>query len=311
MRAGQKSVRGGIEDFLAPFTDIFITQGSGGNFSHKGTMANDVRGAEAGVRYPYYAPCTCKCMRVYPSSGQSMWQSVNKVRFANGRIDYATFMIAHDDSQDCYVGQVVPQGNQLGNMGTKGFATGVHCHIEISQSADTSWFKNQYGNYMFNNEYDTDDCYFVDNTNIIYGAGGNWKVTTDVPVQESGPETADQLIYKGSKVKFNGVFKVDILKSPISTNLFGCCRLTGVSYNSYYRETCKDFHWIPLGDWTVCDTSGNTLSSQVAIGGKSYVKNDNVYTVEDIDIPSNSSKINMNGRTVWVFSTDLLEVSDR
>lgn len=184
MIKGQKSVRGGIEDFLCPFTDMYITQGSNSSFSHKGIMANDVRGVQAGVRYPYYAPCTCKCIKTYPSSGQVMWQSTNKVRFANGRIDYATFMTAHDDTMDAKVGMIVPQGNQLGNMGTKGNATGVHCHIEISQSADTSWTKNQYGNYHFNNEYDLDDCYFVDNTNILNGMVGNWKTTDKVPVQE-------------------------------------------------------------------------------------------------------------------------------
>ena len=167
MKKGQKSTRGGYQDFLCPFTTVFVTQWDNGSYSHKGTKAYDVIGDKSGVRYPYYAPCTCKCLKTYSSSGQVMWQSVNKVRFANGRIDYATFMTAHDDTMDAKVGMIVPQGNQLGNMGTKGNATGVHCHIEISQSADTSWTKNQYGNYHFNNEYDLDDCYFVDNTNIL------------------------------------------------------------------------------------------------------------------------------------------------
>lgn len=187
MKKNDKSVRVGIEDFLCPFTDMYITQGSNGKFSHQGTMANDVRGLDVGIRYPYYAPCTCKCLHVYPSSGQSMWQSLEKVRFANGRVDYATFMIAHDDSQDCFIGQVVKQGSQLGNMGTKGYATGVHCHIQISQSNDESWYKNKYGIYQFNSEYDTDDCYFVDNTNILNGMGGNWRVTKDVPVEVPKP----------------------------------------------------------------------------------------------------------------------------
>lgn len=184
MKKNDKSVRGNIEDFLCPFTDMCITQGSNNGFSHKGIMANDVIGKESGVRYPYYAPCKCECKKVYPNSGQSMWQSLNKVRFANGRIDYATFMIAHDDSQDCYVGQIIEQGQQIGNMGMKGNATGVHCHIQISQSNDTSWYKNQYDVYQFNNEYDTDDCYFVDNTNIIDGNGGHWKYTSDIEVNE-------------------------------------------------------------------------------------------------------------------------------
>ena len=223
MYKGQKSVRGGVEDFLCPFTDMYITQGSNGGYSHQGIMANDVRGVEEGVRYAYYAPCSCKCIKIYPESGQSMWQSLSPVRFANGRIDYATFMIAHDDTQDCYPGQQVPQGNQLGNMGTKGNATGVHCHIEISQSSDTSWFKNQYGNYMFNNEYDTDDCYFVDNTNIINGMGGNWKVTSDIKIGEE----VDQILHVGSHVQIPGTFEVvDINVSENTAKV----RINGVDY---------------------------------------------------------------------------------
>ena len=46
MKKGQKSVRGGIEDFLCPFTDMYITQGSNSRPSHMGIMANDVRGVE-------------------------------------------------------------------------------------------------------------------------------------------------------------------------------------------------------------------------------------------------------------------------
>ena len=223
MYKGQKSVRGGIEDFLCPFTDMYITQGSNSEFSHKGIMANDVRGIESGVRYPYYAPCTCKCIKVYSESGQSMWQSINKVRFANGNIDYATFMIAHDDSQDCYVEQVVEQGNQLGNMGTKGNATGVHCHIQTEQGSDTSWYKNKYGIYQFNNEVDLDDMYFVDNTNILNGMGGNWRSTSDVEVGE----VVDQILHKGSHVEIPGVF--DVIDINVENNT-ALVRIDGVDY---------------------------------------------------------------------------------
>ena len=134
MYKGQKSIRGNIEDFLCPFTDMYITQGSLGSYSHRGIYANDVRGKVAGIRYPYYAPCNSICLKIYKESGQVMWQSLNKVRFANGRIDYATYMTAHDDTMDAYIGQIVEQGDQLGNMGKKGNATGIHCHIQISQT---------------------------------------------------------------------------------------------------------------------------------------------------------------------------------
>ena len=197
MIKGQKSVRGGIEDFLCPFTDMYITQAPNNSYSHKGTMAVDVRGKKSGTRYPYYAPCTVKCIKTYPSSGQVMWQSVDKVRCSNGYVGIVTFMTAHDNTMDAKKGLVVPQGNQLGNMGDKAGdddkkTDGVHCHIEISQSADTTWKKNSYGIYCFNNEVDPEDVWFMDSTNVISG-NGKWKYVKDVPVVEEKQEEIDNL----------------------------------------------------------------------------------------------------------------------
>lgn len=180
MYKGQKASKDGIQYFLCPFTDMYITQGSNVG-THKGTMANDVRGAESGVRYPYYAPCDVKLIWRDLSNGQGMWQSLAPVIFANGNVDYATFVTAHDETFDAQVGQVVRQGDQLGNMGNKagggGQSFGVHCHIEIAQHnySIANWQKNSYGIYCFPNETDTDDCYFINDTNIIEGLGGNWK----------------------------------------------------------------------------------------------------------------------------------------
>ena len=311
MYKGQKSVRGGIQDFLCPFMDMYITQGSNMG-THKGTQANDVRGANAGVKYPYYAPCDCKLIWRDVSNGQGMWQSLEKVRFANGNIDYATFVTAHDETFDAQVGQIVRQGEQLGNMGSKagggGTSTGVHCHIEIAQHKYdiSNWKKNKYGIYCFPNETDTDDCYFVDNTNIIYGFGGNWKYLSQIPVDDKG-EAKDQILHVGSKVRFDGVFKVDIIKR--GTNWFGNTKLTGVSYSTYYNEKAKDYHWIPLDDWKEVDVGGNENGQDdIVVGGVSYVKNDNIYEVKEIDIPTNSAKLTLNGHDVWVYSTYLYEV---
>ena len=280
--------------------------------THRGTGANDVRGAYAGVKYAYYAPCDCKLIWRDLANGQGMWQSLEKVRFANGNIDYATFVTAHDNSFDAQIGQIVRQGEQLGNMGDKagngGKVTGVHCHIEIAQHKYdiSNWQKNRYGIYCFPNETDTDDCYFVDNTNIIYGFGGNWKYLSQIPVNDEG-EKADQILHKGSKVRFDGVFKVDIIKR--GTNWFGNTKLTGVSYSTYYNEKAKDYHWIPLDDWKEVDVGGNENGQDdIVVGGVSYVKNDNIYEVQEIDIPTNSAKLILNGHEVWVYSTFLYEV---
>ena len=240
MYKDQKSVRNGIEDFLCPFTDMYITQGSNMKPSHMGIMANDVRGKQSGVRYPYYAPCTCKCVKTYPSSGQVMWQSTNKVRFANGRVDYATFMTVHDDTMDAKVGQIVSQGSQLGNMGTKGNATGVHCHIEVSQSADTSWIKNQYGIYHFNNEYDLDECYFVDGTNILNGMGGNWKTIDKVPVN------SNEYINIPESIEERNIYKIDTKEqfTTIKPKKFG-----GLSYKILSFQEGKTYAEIETHDY--------------------------------------------------------------
>lgn len=280
--------------------------------THRGTGANDVRGAYAGVKYPYYAPCDVKLIWRDLANGQGMWQSLEKVRFANGNIDYATFVTAHDNSFDAQIGQIVRQGEQLGNMGNKagngGKVTGVHCHIEIAQHKYdfSNWQKNRYGIYCFPNETDTDDCYFVDNTNIIYGFGGNWKYLSQIPVDDKG-EAKDQILHIGSKVRFDGVFKVDIIKR--GTNWFGNTKLTGVSYKNYYNEKAKDYHWIPLDDWKEVDVGGNENGQDdIVVGGVSYVKNDNIYEVKEIDVPTNSAKLTLNGHDVWVYSTFLYEV---
>lgn len=183
MKKGQKSVRGGIEDFLCPFENFYLTCGPNESKQHMGIMAIDVRGSASGVREAYYAPATSKCLRTYPESGQVMWQTINKVRCSNKYVGIVTYMTVHDDTMNAYPGLVVPQGNQLGNMGTKGNATGVHCHIECSQSNDTTWFKNSYGNWSFNKEVDPENVFFMDNTKILNGVG-KWKYLKDVPVNE-------------------------------------------------------------------------------------------------------------------------------
>lgn len=186
MYKGQTSVRGGIEDFLCPFENFYLTCGPNESPAHMGTMAIDVRGAERGVRENYFVPATSRCVWTYPANGQAMWQTVNPVRCSNGYIGVVTYLTCHDDTFNANVGLELPQGGQLGTMGTKssnGDVTGVHCHIECEQGSDTSWRKNRYGNYCFSSETDPEDVFFMDNTNIINGIG-NWKYLSDVPVEE-------------------------------------------------------------------------------------------------------------------------------
>ena len=67
---------------------------------------------------------------------------------------------------------------------------------------------------------------------------------------------------------------------------------------------------MPSRPFTEVDQNGNVTSDQIIGGGNSWVKNDNVYEVIDIDVPTNSAKLNIEGRDVWVFSKYLKEVSN-
>ena len=237
MIKGQKSVRGGIEDFLCPFENFYLTCGPNESKYHKGIQAIDVRGSKAGAREAYYAPATSKCIKIYPSSGQAMWQTVNNVRCSNGYIGKVTYMTVHDDSFDAYVGLVVPQGNQLGNMGTKGNATGVHCHIEFSQSADTTWTKNSYGNYMFNNEVDPENVFFMDGTKILNGIGA-WKNLKDVPVNSEPTQSGKNYVNLPPTISKWNFYDINV--APVKANAKGTLnpqKFGGLSYYVYeYRD---------------------------------------------------------------------------
>lgn len=244
MYAGQKSVRDGIEDFMCPFTDFYMTCGPNESQFHMGTMAIDVRGAEPGVCYAYYAPATVRCITTYPQSGQAMWQTVNNVRCSNGYIGKVTFMTVHDDTLNAYPGMIVNQGDQLGNMGTKGYATGVHCHIECSQSDDTSWWQNSYGNWNFNYEVDPEDVFFMDNTNILNGMG-NWKYLSDVPVKDKVTPNVDKDEYKNQIEVIVPELRVRT-DASLGAEILG---YAGQGYFDYYETRDNDdYTWYRIAD---------------------------------------------------------------
>lgn len=215
----------GYEFFMMPFSKMNITQGSN-TWSHSGVMAIDVTNGD-GAKAPYYAPCTCRCIAVYPKSGQAVWVSTNKVHFANGSINYAVFVTAHDDSFNAYVGMTVPQGSQIGNMGVKGIGTGVHCHFQVGVGYPNTWgiVKGyfvldgvRYPVYGFQYEpYDIDDCCFINDTTIL-GGSGNWKKCTPAsgvtpkPSAPTSGEKIDQILHVGSYVTSGALNIGDIKK---------------------------------------------------------------------------------------------------
>lgn len=119
-------------------------------------------------------------------------------------------------------------------------------------------------------------------------------------------EKVDQILHVGSKVKFDGIFKVDILKLPLGTNLFGCVALTGCSVKDYKNGRSKSYDWLKANDFIECDKKGNKTKDQLLVGGKSYVKNDRTYTVKSI--AGDSAMINVSGYDSLIKAKYLKEV---
>lgn len=221
----------GYENFMCPMTAFVITQGENVG-THLGTRAVDFASGTAGYRAPYYAPATVKCLWAYPDSGQGIWQTVNKVHCPNGYFGHVTFCTVHDDTFNAYEGMVVPQGEQLGNMGTKGYASGVHLHIEFIQSAYPGWILNQYGIYTFNGtESYVDDTFFVDDTNIITPGAGNWRKCGSAPAPSPNP--SGELIEEVGKATFINTVPISVRQDSPNGKVVGKKNKGDVQYYNW------------------------------------------------------------------------------
>ena len=116
------------------------------------------------------------------------------------------------------------------------------------------------------------------------------------PPYDGSGEKVDQILHKGSKVKFNGTFYVNSVRAR--DNTFVSNTLIG-------GNPTREYHHIPSGPFE--EVGGNNRIDQVLYAG-SIVKNDNVYVVQQIDIPTDSAMLNIDGRNVWIKSKYLLEV---
>lgn len=210
MKKGQTSKLNGVQDILFPMQYMNITQGNNGQFSHQGVNALDLAGKDTG-RDLFYAPFDVKCVATGDRNTEgnaAFWESTNKVRFADGTIDYATIMVLHDNSlAGIYPGVRYTQGTQIGQEGTAGYATGNHNHFEIAKGKFTHKYdQNNYGVYHLPRSISADKCCFVDNTTILNGNGMKWKKLSDVKADNSKPEPSkekvDQILHIGSHCKF-------------------------------------------------------------------------------------------------------------
>lgn len=236
MKKGNKSIIDGIQNILCPFTDYYCTQEYNDTPSHMGSLANDVRGLKSGIRYPYYAPVDVRCVNINRKFAFTWWQSLEKVRFADGTVDYVTFLFGHDNVINCYIGQVIHQGVQIGNMGNAGNANGVHCHIEVGRGKQNTWIKNNEGVYCIPEQVKLEDVFFIDNTNIL-NSSLKWKSLSNITYNSTNEK---EFLNLDSSVTSWRVYPTNVL--PVKGNECGKLnpsKCGGLSYSLIERKSDK------------------------------------------------------------------------
>lgn len=184
MRVNERLVANdGYEVLLFPLEYMNISQG-------EHDLAIDFLGWGALGRIyqcPYYAPCSCTCI-ASSGSDNRIWQSNNKVHYADGTLDYVCWVQAHDDNP-LAVGTVLNQGDLLGHTGTTGVATGDHLHLNVARGTYDGWDSST-GYTRLKNSMHIYNAMYVNDTNIVNGEGYNWltwsEPTPPTPTRKRG-----------------------------------------------------------------------------------------------------------------------------
>lgn len=164
-----------------------ISQKANGEFSHKGDKAIDISGNDTGIE-SLKAPFTGVIKRIYTNTNTVWLESVDKVRYADGTIEFMTVMIMHDnDISNLRVGDIIKQGNTYYDEGIKGYTTGNHIHLAIGKGKFTGngWYQNSNGNWVINNQYDVHKAlYLLDSVKVLNSGGYNWIKTNTLVENE-------------------------------------------------------------------------------------------------------------------------------
>ena len=189
MIAGQRLVASdGYEVALFPMPYMYISQGElmpTTNWSHYNTYNMDFMGYGSNGRLyqaPLYAPFTMKIVALWDYSGSHTvtWESVNKVHFADGTLDYMTIEFTHANNPPYHtIGDTVTQGSLCYYTGTFGNVTGDHVHICCGIGHYTGYTQRVGGHYDLTNRYHMYDSLYINDTIIEYDSHNYpWKTWT-------------------------------------------------------------------------------------------------------------------------------------
>lgn len=178
-----------MEKPMYPSPYIRITQKHGIG-THVDSYAFDEAGSDGGIDY-LNTPFTGVVRKIYTQDANEVWlESIAPVLYPDGIQDYMTIMFTHDnDVSNLKVGQVIPQGQRFYEEGTKGMASGNHCHIECARGkfTGTGWHQNSAGYWSINNGKKADECLWIDDSyHLIDTAGYNFRNVKDAEPKKLG-----------------------------------------------------------------------------------------------------------------------------
>lgn len=204
MIAGQRLVASdGYEVALFPMPYMYISQGEmmpDTSWSHYNTYNMDFQGWGANGRIyqaPLYAPVTCEVVALWDYNGTHTvtFESVDKVHFADGSLDYMTFEFTHAVNPPYHtIGQRINQGDLIYYTGTFGNGQagyyGDHVHICCGKGHYSGYTRRVGGHYDLTNRYHLYNSLYINDTVISYdGHSYPWKTyvspTPPTPVKRT------------------------------------------------------------------------------------------------------------------------------
>ena len=192
-----------MEKAVLILNTLNVSQKANSSFSHKGDKALDLSGKDTGIE-SLKAPFTGIIKRIYSNVNAVWLESVDKVKYADGTIDYMTIMTMHDnDVSNLKVGDIIKQGNIYYEEGRKGYTTGNHIHLAVGKGKYTGngWSLNNEGSWVINNQYDVHKgLYLFSDTNILNSGGYNWIKTDKLVEDEVIPRENIYVVKRGDNL---------------------------------------------------------------------------------------------------------------
>lgn len=180
-----------------PMEFLRVTQGPNVG-SHVGSRAMDFGGRDTGCD-AVYAPFTGRVARVRTdSSHETYFESMEPVEFADGTVDYMTVTLMHDNVLDVRAGQVLHQGEKIGDEG--GFGSGrpgrfgAHLHLEVSRGRGIAYqVRNAQGTYCTPQQVDVWSALWLGmDVQVLDGGGCPWKRDIKAIIEKQWKTAATQ-----------------------------------------------------------------------------------------------------------------------